>query len=97
MNADRKRNVARRRKAQCAVARGEVDLAAFADKDEEWRKIGLASPARRALVNAGFTTMEQLKNKDRGRIAKLHGMGPNALLKLEAALKVRGMSLKAGK
>jgi hypothetical protein len=44
--------VATRKKveAKCPVTRGEVDLDAYAELDGEWRKIGIAAPARRAIA-----------------------------------------------
>ena len=83
------------RKSNCAVARGEVDLDAYADKDGEWRAMGLAAPARRALVNAGLTKLIQLKSKKRGWVAELHGMGPNAMKKLDEALKAAGIQFRS--
>lgn len=62
--------------------------------DEEWKALGLAAPARRALVNAGLTTVTQLKSKKRDWVAELHGMGPNALAKLDAALAERGLGFR---
>ncbi len=81
-------------KSRCAVTRGEVDLAAYAEKDAEWRGLGLAAPARRALVDAGLTTLSQLKKKQRDSIAILHGMGPNALQKLDLAMAEAGWHFK---
>ncbi len=63
----------------CAVTAGLVDLAAYAALDGAWRDLGLAAPARRALVNAGYTELAQLHNISRKQLAALHGMGPKAL------------------
>ena len=57
--------------------------------------MGLAAPARRALVNAGLTKLTQLKSKKRGWVAQLHGMGPNALAKLDDAMKASGFEFRA--
>ena len=72
--------------SQCAVTRGEVDLAYYAEHDGVWRDMGLAAPARRALVNAGFLTLESLSCVTRQELAQLHGMGPKALARLAASL-----------
>ena len=42
----------------------------------------LAAPAQRALKGAGYTTLEQLTKVKQSEIARLHGIGPNALTKL---------------
>lgn len=80
-----------RKTSKCAVARGEVDLDAYSRRDAEWKEIGLASPARRALVDAGLTRVSQLSKWRRGAIAELHGMGPNALKKIDIAMSERGL------
>lgn len=66
----------------------------YAAQDSEWRRIGLAAPARRALVDAHITKLQQISKWTRTDIASLHGMGPNALMKLDAALKQSGISYK---
>jgi hypothetical protein len=52
----------------------------------------LAAPAQRALASAGLTSLAKLSRKTEADIAALHGMGPNALAALKAALKAAGMS-----
>ena len=58
---------------------------------------GLAQPARRALAQAGYQRLEQLTKVTERELAKLHGIGPNAIKQLRSALEVRGMSFKDGK
>jgi hypothetical protein len=52
---------------------------------------GLARPAQRALVNAGLFTLAALAKRRRADVAKLHGIGPTVLLRLDEIL--RGASL----
>lgn len=52
----------------------------------------LAQPAVRALHGAGYFRLEQLTQVKASELKKLHGMGPNALKVLEAALRERGLS-----
>lgn len=52
----------------------------------------LAAPAQRALTGAGLTSLAKLSKKTEAEVAALHGMGPNALTKLKAALKAAGTS-----
>mgnify|MGYP003349309285 FL=1 len=78
--------------SRCAVTRGEVDLSAYSKVDGEWKALGLAAPARRALVNGGCTRLEHLVSLCRRDVAALHGMGPNALAKLDEALKAAGLA-----
>ncbi|MBK9264436.1 MAG: DUF1801 domain-containing protein [Polyangiaceae bacterium] len=67
------------------------------DADEaqksSWSTV-LAAPARRALENAGITTLQQLAQRTQQEVMALHGMGPSSLPKLLAALKTKGLSFK---
>ena len=56
----------------------------------------LASPARRALANAGIRQMADLAKITEAEFAHLHGIGPNALATLKAAMKANGMTFKNG-
>lgn len=56
---------------------------------------GLSNPARRALAGAGYTHLEQLSRVSEREIARLHGIGPNGIAKLRAALEARGLSFAA--
>lgn len=54
----------------------------------------LSGPARRALENAGITTIQQLAKHTQKEILALHGMGPASLPKLKAALATAGLDFK---
>ena len=54
----------------------------------------LAAPARRALLAAGYTSLQDLTEAKESDVAKLHGMGPNAMRALRDALKERGLSFR---
>ena len=56
--------------------------------------VGLAAPARRALEGAGLTTLAKVAKKTESQVSELHGMGPNAITKLRAALKKAGLSFR---
>lgn len=56
---------------------------------------GLAQPAKRALVGAGITALEDLSRCTESQIRQLHGIGPNALEKLQRALLEKGLSFQA--
>ncbi len=53
---------------------------------------GISQPARRALLAAGYTQLDQLTTVTEGELLKLHGMGPKALRILREALDARGLS-----
>ena len=85
---------AARAEARCPVTRGEVDLDSYAEVDGEWREIGLAAPARRALVDAGLLKVSDLRKEALADIKDLHGMGPNAIRILVAEMKKRDISFR---
>ncbi len=57
----------------------------------------LGAPARRALESIGVTTVKKLSAFSEKEIMALHGMGPSALPKLNAALKAAGLTFKKEK
>ena len=57
---------------------------------------GLSRPARRALTNAGYRTLEQLARVSEAEIEDLHGMGPKALQQLRHTLVANGLSFADG-
>ena len=52
----------------------------------------LASPAHRALAGAGISRLIQLTRGSEAEIARLHGIGPNAIRALRQALEAKGLS-----
>ena len=80
--------------ARCPVTRGEVDLDEYAAVDGEWREIGLAAPARRALIDDGLYKVTDLRKASLAALRKLHGMGPNAIRILIAEAKKRDIELR---
>jgi hypothetical protein len=54
--------------------------------------VGLSQPAIRALKSVAITRLSQVSKFTRGELLDLHGMGPNGIGKLEAALSEIGKS-----
>ncbi|HSB46602.1 MAG TPA: hypothetical protein VLD37_01210 [Candidatus Bilamarchaeum sp.] len=54
----------------------------------------LASPALRALSGAKIRNLAQLAKRTEAEVLALHGVGPDAVLKLRRALKDKGLSFK---
>ena len=52
--------VAKKTNAKPPVVRGAVDISTYEAFDAEWRSIGLAAPARRALVDANLFKVSDL-------------------------------------
>ena len=85
---------AARAASQCEVTRGEVDLDAYAAVDGIWRELGLAAPARRALIDDGYHKLSDLRKTSLDEIKALHGMGPNAIRILTIAMKKADLSFR---
>jgi len=66
----------------------------FAELDGEWVTIGLAAPARRALVEDGLFTISDLRKTSLAALKELHGMGPNAIRVLVAEMKKADLSFR---
>ncbi len=64
------------------VLNGEVDAAFYEALDGEWRKVGLAAPARRALVDAKLYKVSDLRKITLSDLTNLHGMGKSAIARL---------------
>ena len=75
----------KKQKRVCAVTRGEVDLSKYEKVDGVWRDLGIAAPARRALVDAKILDIKDLKKWTDQELLKLHGMGPSAIKILKEA------------
>ncbi len=54
---------------------------------------GIGAPATRALVSAGYTSLDALAGVQAADLAKLHGVGPRALEVLQEELEKQGRSL----
>ena len=72
--------------SNCAVTRGEVDLDKYAKLDGEWRKVGIAAPARRALVDAKLYKVSDLRKISLEELSELHGMGKSAIARLKVLM-----------
>jgi DNA repair protein RadC len=56
------------------------------DDDEEWRAIGLAAPARRALVDAKLYKVSDLRKISLKDLENLHGMGKSAIARIKVVM-----------
>lgn len=54
--------------------------------DTYWRTLGLAAPARRAIIAAGITHLADLTAWRASDLAQLHGIGAHAMQQLRGAL-----------
>ena len=82
--AEIKRAAAARREekkiqTQIIASNSTIDLDRYEAVDGAWREIGLAAPARRALIDDGLFELADLRKVSLAAVKELHGMGPNAV------------------
>jgi hypothetical protein len=61
-------------------------MSKYEDEDEEWRAIGLAAPARRALVDAKLYKVSDLRKISLKDLENLHGMGKSAIARIKVVM-----------
>ena len=88
------RRAAKSNSQNSAATYGEVDLDAYAAVDGAWVELGLAAPARRALIDEGLYKVSDLRKYSLDAIKDLHGMGPNAIRILISAMKKSDISFR---
>ena len=76
------------------VSNDDVDLDYYATVDQAWVEIGLAAPARRALIDDGLFKLSDLRKTSLAAIKELHGMGPNAIRILISEMKKADLSFR---
>ena len=81
--------------SRLAVTHGGDDLDSYAENDGAWREIGLAAPARRALIDDGLYKLSDLRKVSLAAIKELHGMGPNAIRILVAEMKKNDIQFRS--
>jgi hypothetical protein len=63
--------------------------------DAEWLKIGLAGPARRALVGAKLYRVSDLRKISLEELSALHGMGKSAIARLKVIMHAKKIDFRA--
>lgn len=97
--AEAKRSGAARRaekllRDKSSSAEGDDDLVRYEAVDGHWRELGLAAPARRALIDDGLFTLSDLRKTSLAALKELHGVGPNAIRVLVVEMKKADLSFR---
>ena len=74
-----------------AVAAGRDD---YELHDQEWQKIGLAAPARRALVDAKLYKVSDLRKITLAELTAMHGMGKSAIARIKVIMEAKKISFR---
>lgn len=77
------------------IKSSDCPVCPLCEKQKQGLIPGLSAPARRALENAGLTTLRKIASRSADQLLQLHGMGPSSLPKIKAVLAEAGLSLKA--
>ena len=77
-----------------ALINGQVDLAEYEKLDVEWREIGLAAPARRALVDAKLYKVSDLRKISITELENLHGMGKSAIARIKVIMNAKKIKFR---
>ena len=79
---------------ESAVSNSSDVIDAYEGVDQFWREIGLAAPARQALIDDGLFQLSDLRKVSLAAIKELHGMAPNAIRVLVAEMKKADLSFR---
>ena len=84
----------KKQQIQTVVTNGTAELDRYEAVDGAWREIGLAAPARRALVDDGLFELADLRKVSLAAVKELHGMGPNAVRVLVSEMKKADLAFR---
>jgi hypothetical protein len=79
---------------QVVVSNGTGELDRYESLDAGWREIGLAAPARRALIDDGLFELADLRKVSLAAVKELPGMSPNAVRILIAEMKKADLAFR---
>ena len=85
---------AEKTKSNSVTTASESNTDKYSELDGDWVAIGLASPARRALIDDGLFTVSDLRKTSLAALKELPGMGPNAIRVLVAEMKKADLSFR---
>jgi len=75
-------------------SQGDVELSKYEVLDGEWRKIGLSTPARRALIDANLYKVSDLRKISLEDLTGLHGMGKSAIARIKVVMNAKKIGFR---
>ncbi len=81
--------MAKKNSSKSVAVRGVASAFDYEEFDGEWRKVGLAAPARRALVDAKLYKVSDLRKISLVELTELHGMGKSAIARLTLLMEAK--------
>jgi len=85
---------AKKSKKEGALHTKNDGLDPYESLEGSWRELGLAAPARRALIDEGLFQLSDLRKESLAGIKALHGMGPQAMRVLIAEMKKADLTFR---
>ena len=61
-------------------------MTSYEEIDEEWGEIGLAAPARKALIDAKLYKVSDLRKISLEELTNMYGMGKSAIARLKVVM-----------
>ncbi len=83
------------KKSEQTGSNAASDLAKYEKLDREWRKIDLAAPARRALVDAKLYKVSDLRKISLAELEGLHGMGKSAVARIKVIMNAKKIKFRS--
>ena len=84
----------KKQQSHSVVTNETEDLDRYESLGGAWREIGLAAPARRALIDDGLFELADLRKVSLAAVKELHGMGSNAVRVLVAEMKKADLAFR---
>ena len=81
--------------SQCGLKNGQSSSAKYQGKDEYWKSIGLAAPARRGLIDNNFYKLGDLKRVTEEEFKTVHAIGPSALKLIKGEMKTKRIKFRS--
>jgi len=94
MRAAAARREEKKKLTRTSATNETTEIDRYQSLDSAWREIGLAAPARHALVDDGLLELADLRKVSLAAVKELHGMGPNAIRVLVAEMKKADLSFR---
>jgi hypothetical protein len=72
----------------------QSELDRYEKLDQEWREYNIATPARRALVDAKLYKVSDLRKISLSELEGLHGMGKSAVARLKVLMNAKKIKFR---
>ncbi len=84
----------KKRQSRTTATNETTELDHYQSLDVVWREIGLAAPARQALIDDGLIELSDLRKVSLAAVKELPGMSANAIRVLVAEMKKADLSFR---